>query len=87
MRGRVPSKLCCVTVPGLTPDLHAALAQSAERLTRNEKVVGSIPTGGSSKHAGVRLPIRSFAAFDSNVARLLGFRVHFPLFLIGCSSL
>jgi hypothetical protein len=25
----------------------AALAQSAERLTRNEKVVGSIPTGGS----------------------------------------
>lgn len=27
---------------------HAALAQSAERLTRNEKVVGSIPTGGST---------------------------------------
>ena len=26
----------------------AALAQSAERLTRNEKVVGSIPTGGST---------------------------------------
>ena len=26
---------------------RAALAQSAERLTRNEKVVGSIPTGGS----------------------------------------
>lgn len=27
----------------------AALAQSAERLTRNEKVVGSIPTGGSTR--------------------------------------
>jgi hypothetical protein len=27
----------------------AALAQSAERLTRNEKVVGSIPTGGSTQ--------------------------------------
>ena len=25
----------------------AALAQSAERFTRNEQVVGSIPTGGS----------------------------------------
>jgi hypothetical protein len=29
------------------PQGRAALAQSAERLTRNEKVVGSIPTGGS----------------------------------------
>src|SRR5450830_849650 len=27
----------------------AALAQSAERLTRNEKVKGSIPLGGSTK--------------------------------------
>jgi hypothetical protein len=26
----------------------AALAQSVERFTRNEKVVGSIPTGGST---------------------------------------
>lgn len=26
---------------------HAALAQPAERLTRNEKVSGSIPLGGS----------------------------------------
>ncbi len=26
---------------------RAALAQSAERFTRNEQVVGSIPTGGS----------------------------------------
>jgi len=26
---------------------HAALAQSAEHLTRNEKVKGSIPLGGS----------------------------------------
>ncbi len=35
----------------------AALAQSAERVTRNNKVVGSIPTGGSKRktlaHAGV----------------------------------
>ena len=30
---------------------HAALAQSAERFTRNEQVVGSIPTGGSRKLA------------------------------------
>ena len=30
---------------------RAALAQSAERLTRNEKVVGSIPTGGSTTQA------------------------------------
>jgi hypothetical protein len=28
---------------------HAALAQSAERFTRNEQVVGSIPTGGSGQ--------------------------------------
>ena len=27
---------------------RAALAQSAERFTRNEQVVGSIPTGGSN---------------------------------------
>ena len=27
--------------------LKATLAQSVERLTRNEQVVGSIPTGGS----------------------------------------
>jgi hypothetical protein len=27
----------------------AALAQSAERFTRNEQVVGSIPTGGSTR--------------------------------------
>ncbi|GAA1555318.1 hypothetical protein GCM10009789_05950 [Kribbella sancticallisti] len=31
------------------PRATAALAQSAERLTRNEKVVGSIPTGGSTR--------------------------------------
>lgn len=29
---------------------RAALAQSAERFTRNEQVVGSIPTGGSAKY-------------------------------------
>lgn len=34
------------TLPAVPP---AALAQSAERLTRNEKVVGSIPTGGSTR--------------------------------------
>src|SRR5260221_14030858 len=28
---------------------RAALAQSAERFTRNEQVVGSIPTGGSGR--------------------------------------
>jgi hypothetical protein len=33
---------------------RAALAQSAERLTRNEKVVGSIPTGGSNQKPQVR---------------------------------
>jgi hypothetical protein len=31
----------------------AALAQSAERFTRNEQVVGSIPTGGSQCDQGV----------------------------------
>src|SRR5690625_2087094 len=34
---------------------RAALAQSAERLTRNEKVVGSIPTGGSTSWMRVEL--------------------------------
>ena len=34
-------------VPGSSVGYCAALAQSVERLTRNEKVVGSIPTGGS----------------------------------------
>jgi len=33
-------------LPGRCP--RAALAQSVEHLTRNEKVVGSIPTGGST---------------------------------------
>ncbi len=41
-----------VTVPAWCPwAQHAALAQSVERLTRNEKVVGSIPTGGSTPPA------------------------------------
>ena len=41
-----------------TPPVHstivkyAALAQSAERLTRNEKVIGSIPIGGSTRRNG-----------------------------------
>ena len=30
-------------------DIHAALAQSAERFTRNEKVASSILAGGSTK--------------------------------------
>src|SRR6059058_5274643 len=34
-------------VPGCWVGHCAALAQSVEHLTRNEKVVGSIPTGGS----------------------------------------
>src|SRR6478752_2397200 len=34
------------------PRQHAALAQSVEHLTRNEKVVGSIPTGGSTRACG-----------------------------------
>ena len=32
-----------------TPVVRAALAQSAEHFTRNEKVKGSIPLGGSTK--------------------------------------
>ena len=41
-RYKVQSPLEPITV-------RAALAQSVERFTRNEKVVGSIPTGGSIK--------------------------------------
>ena len=41
-RHKVQSPLEPITV-------RAALAQSVERFTRNEKVVGSIPTGGSAK--------------------------------------
>jgi hypothetical protein len=44
---------CCLT------RRRAALAQSAERFTRNEQVVGSIPTGGSRSEAGIR-KIRTF---------------------------
>ena len=33
---------------GVRACVNAALAQSAERLTRNEKVEGSIPSGGSN---------------------------------------
>ena len=38
----------CPAAPRATGQ-HAALAQSVEHLTRNEKVVGSIPTGGSAR--------------------------------------
>ena len=41
-RHKVQSPLEPITV-------RAALAQSVERFTRNEKVVGSIPTGGSTE--------------------------------------
>ena len=34
-----------------TAGRRAALAQSAERFTRNEQVVGSIPTGGSATYS------------------------------------
>ena len=40
---------CSVYFRGLPAGQRAALAQSVERLTRNEKVVGSIPTGGSTR--------------------------------------
>src|SRR5690348_18406123 len=44
---RTLGRLLCGSV-GDFRRCHAALAQSVERLTRNEKVVGSIPTGGST---------------------------------------
>jgi hypothetical protein len=58
-----PARYTLASVP-------AALAQSAERLTRNEKVIGSIPIGGSTRtprseasflargfrHSGLKLP-------------------------------
>src|SRR5262245_4405198 len=40
-------RLCALPPSGR----HAALAQSAERFTRNEQVVGSIPTGGSATYS------------------------------------
>lgn len=42
VRTRAASVFICSTVSN-----SAALAQSAEHLTRNEKVKGSIPLGGS----------------------------------------
>ena len=42
---------------GVRACVNAALAQSAERLTRNEKVEGSIPSGGS-------LSVKSFSQFE-----------------------
>src|SRR5699024_60022 len=38
----------CSVYSGLAPQGRAALAQSVEHFTRNEKVVGSIPTRGSA---------------------------------------
>ena len=38
--------------------MHASLAQSVERFTRNEKVVGSIPTGGSTARPQAQRPRR-----------------------------
>lgn len=43
----LPNRVSYLTVPGRESG-HAALAQSAEHLTRNEKVKGSIPLGGST---------------------------------------
>ena len=56
-RHKVQSPLEPITV-------RAALAQSVERFTRNEKVVGSIPTGGSDKGRNINeksLVFRPFA--------------------------
>lgn len=41
------SRAVLVRYDEVFPQGFAALAQSAERLTRNEKVAGSIPAGGS----------------------------------------
>ena len=49
----------------------AALAQSVERLTRNEKVVGSIPTGGSEiQECGMRA-ILSFLGIAVGVSAIV----------------
>ena len=49
-RAKVPKTGRLSALPSVAR--HAALAQSAERFTRNEQVVGSIPTGGSRVSAG-----------------------------------
>jgi hypothetical protein len=50
----------------------AALAQSAERLTRNEKVVGSIPTGGSTQTPRSETTLRSWGSCNSGLGSLRG---------------
>ena len=52
IRSRAGASPILVRRARLTVGHCAALAQSVERLTRNEKVVGSIPTGGSTQTPG-----------------------------------
>jgi hypothetical protein len=52
MRFGRPDRELVTSPVGRARAASAALAQSAERLTRNEKVVGSIPTGGSRPDDG-----------------------------------
>ena len=47
--------------------MHAALAQSVEHLTRNEKVVSSILTGGSTQSVGSRRVIAGTKSWAQNV--------------------
>src|SRR5258708_38280930 len=50
---------------------RAALAQSAERFTRNEQVVGSIPTGGSISCSSVTFIDLNFDGLSISVARFV----------------
>ena len=56
VRGGLPHRVSYLAVrPARKSSVHAALAQSAEHLTRNEKVKGSIPLGGSKESKAVIL--------------------------------
>ena len=61
-RHKVQSPLEPITV-------RAALAQSVERFTRNEKVVGSIPTGGSTKTPAQSVRELGFCACFTTLGR------------------
>ena len=50
---------------------RAALAQSAERFTRNEQVVGSIPTGGSLSCSSVTFIDLNFDCLSISVERFV----------------
>ncbi len=56
----------------------AALAQSAERLTRNEQVIGSIPIGGSTRKKAPDLRFHLFAALWSQWSRAARLRRSAP---------